>query len=365
MFVSAKIAALVASAVALAGGTVGVSALNKTVSLTVDGSTRTVSGLATNVSDVLRNEGITLSDRDLVFPATDTAVANGSQVSVQYARKVVAIVDGRTEEFYTTARTIDAALAEWSAHDLSAARLSLSRSVEIGREGIELVATTPKHVVLVVAGKKTDVTTTAPTVAHLLVERHLTIDADDKLSADLAAALTPDLKVTLTRIEERVVSEKVTVRYQTVSKKSASIWKGETKVVSAGKNGRATLTYRVVLTNGKQTDKTRLSRVVTTQPTDAVVLVGTKTSPSGAGINLARAAMWDRIARCESGGNWHINTGNGYYGGLQFSAASWRANGGRDFAALPHQASRAEQITVANRYYAKAGLSPWSCRGAA
>jgi hypothetical protein len=71
--------------------------------------------------------------------------------------------------------------------------------------------------------------------------------------------------------------------------------------------------------------------------------------------------MWDRIARCESGGNWHINTGNGYYGGLQFNLASWRANGGRDFAAYPHQATREQQITVANRYYAKAGTRPWSC----
>ncbi|MGC3954030.1 MAG: transglycosylase family protein, partial [Propionicimonas sp.] len=79
----------------------------------------------------------------------------------------------------------------------------------------------------------------------------------------------------------------------------------------------------------------------------------------------ARAAMWDRIAKCESGNRWNINTGNGYYGGLQFNKASWNANGGRDFAALPHQASRAEQITVANRYYAKAGLKPWGCRHAA
>lgn len=86
---------------------------------------------------------------------------------------------------------------------------------------------------------------------------------------------------------------------------------------------------------------------------------------SGAGLNLARAAMWDRIARCESGGNWQINTGNGYYGGLQFALASWRANGGTDFAAYPHKATRAQQITVANRYYAKAGLAPWGCRHAA
>ena len=107
----------------------------------------------------------------------------------------------------------------------------------------------------------------------------------------------------------------------------------------------------------------------------AVVKVGTKARPatatrtagntSGAGINLANAAMWDRIAQCESGGNWSINTGNGYYGGLQFAISSWLANGGDDFASRADLASRAEQITVANRYYAKAGLGPGAARGAA
>ncbi|RMB62152.1 transglycosylase family protein [Tessaracoccus antarcticus] len=82
---------------------------------------------------------------------------------------------------------------------------------------------------------------------------------------------------------------------------------------------------------------------------------------SSGSLNLAREAMWDRIARCESTNNWSINTGNGHYGGLQFNLQTWRSVGGTDFAAYPHQASRAEQITVANRLYAKRGTQPWSC----
>ena len=92
----------------------------------------------------------------------------------------------------------------------------------------------------------------------------------------------------------------------------------------------------------------------------------------GAGAAMAAPAAtaapdsdWDRLAQCESGGNWHINTGNGYYGGLQFNLATWRSVNGGDFAAYPHQASRAEQITVANRLYALRGLQPWGCRHAA
>ena len=82
-------------------------------------------------------------------------------------------------------------------------------------------------------------------------------------------------------------------------------------------------------------------------------------------LNLARAAMWDRIAQCESGGRWNINTGNGYYGGLQFDYATWLSVNGDDFARRADLATRAEQITVANRLYATRGLQPWSCRGAA
>ena len=89
---------------------------------------------------------------------------------------------------------------------------------------------------------------------------------------------------------------------------------------------------------------------------------GRITKQTGPALHLARAAMWDRIAQCESGGRWNINTGNGYYGGLQFNLATWRSVRGQDFAAYPHRATRAQQITVANRLYAKRGLQPWACR---
>lgn len=65
---------------------------------------------------------------------------------------------------------------------------------------------------------------------------------------------------------------------------------------------------------------------------------------------------FDRLASCESGGRWDLNTGNGYFGGLQFSASTWHANGG---AGLPHERSREEQIEVARRTWRARGWSPW------
>ncbi|MGW7419130.1 transglycosylase family protein [Streptomyces sp. NPDC054813] len=69
--------------------------------------------------------------------------------------------------------------------------------------------------------------------------------------------------------------------------------------------------------------------------------------------------VWDRIAQCESGGNWHINTGNGYYGGLQFSASTWRAYGGSAYASTADQASREAQIAVATKVQQAQGWGAW------
>jgi resuscitation-promoting factor RpfA len=77
---------------------------------------------------------------------------------------------------------------------------------------------------------------------------------------------------------------------------------------------------------------------------------------AAAPANAASASTWDSIAQCESGGNWSINTGNGYSGGLQFSQSTWTANGG---SGSPANASRATQISVAERVLASQGWGAW------
>ncbi|HEX2578358.1 MAG TPA: transglycosylase family protein, partial [Aquihabitans sp.] len=75
--------------------------------------------------------------------------------------------------------------------------------------------------------------------------------------------------------------------------------------------------------------------------------------------NAADGATWDRLAQCESGGNWAINTGNGYYGGLQFSASTWAAFGGTQYAGRADLATREEQIATAERTLAEQGWGAW------
>ncbi|MFI2368588.1 transglycosylase family protein [Streptomyces sp. NPDC018833] len=78
--------------------------------------------------------------------------------------------------------------------------------------------------------------------------------------------------------------------------------------------------------------------------------------------SAATASEWDAVAQCESGGNWSINTGNGYYGGLQFSASTWAAYGGTAYAASADQASKSQQIAIAEKVLAGQGKGAWpSC----
>ncbi len=96
----------------------------------------------------------------------------------------------------------------------------------------------------------------------------------------------------------------------------------------------------------RSTPATWLQRgLALTAATATALAMGAIASPAGAGTG----SEWDRLARCESGGNWDINTGNGYYGGLQFSKGSWDWAGGTRYARYPHQATRAEQIKTAER----------------
>jgi hypothetical protein len=92
-------------------------------------------------------------------------------------------------------------------------------------------------------------------------------------------------------------------------------------------------------------------------------VAGTAALLGPASAAQASSVNWDAIAQCESGGNWHINTGNGYYGGLQFSRSTWQANGGGKYAGTADNASRSEQIAIAERVLRGQGIGAWPVCG--
>jgi hypothetical protein len=87
-----------------------------------------------------------------------------------------------------------------------------------------------------------------------------------------------------------------------------------------------------------------------------VVALGAPVALAGTADAAQPTGKWDRLAQCESGGRWNISTGNGYHGGLQFSAQTWKAFGGKG---SPAKASKSQQIAVAERVLAKQGWKAW------
>jgi hypothetical protein len=131
----------------------------------------------------------------------------------------------------------------------------------------------------------------------------------------------------------------------------------KTRVVHATVTAEPTSTPTVTATKKVKVRVTKTERVAVRV---TVTARADRQRSLSSGSNYADGGtVWDRLAQCESGGNWAINTGNGYYGGLQFSLSSWRAVGGSGY---PHQASRETQIAMGQRLQAAQGWGAWpSC----
>ena len=362
-----------AAVAVVAVGALTMAQYDKAVSLSLDGATSSVHVFGSTVGDLLAKQDVPVGAHDIVQPAADAPLRDGDTVVVRYGRKLTVTQDGATTDYWTTATSVDGALTELGIR-ADSAKLSVSRSEPLGRSGLALTITPPKNVTVNVDGGSKTVASTGPTVADALQQLEVTLGPQDRVNPAPETPLTEGLAVTINRVEKKTVSETQAVAFGVTNQDDATLAKGTKKTTTKGVAGEQSVTFDEVWVDGKLEARTQTGAQVTKAPVDQIVAVGTKaTAPapapapsagntSGAGINLANEAMWDRIAQCESGGNWHINTGNGYYGGLQFAQSTWLANGGADFAARADLASREQQITVANRLYAKSGLQPWGCK---
>lgn len=234
----------------------------------------------------------------------------------------------------------------------------------------------PQVVEISVADETKEVLTSGGTVQDVLNNAGVEVGEDDKVSPKLDQNINDDTAITVTIVEKTEVTEEETVEFETTTKNDSSLEKGKTKTDTEGVNGTANVTYEIVTENGEEVEKTEISREVTKEPTNEVILRGTKepepepeassdSSESSGGNTGASApsvpsgSVWDRLAQCESGGNWSINTGNGYYGGVQFSAPTWNAMGGQKYAPTADKATREQQIEIASKLQAQSGWGQW------
>ncbi|SEF16961.1 Uncharacterized conserved protein YabE, contains G5 and tandem DUF348 domains [Jiangella alba] len=358
MRLSAKTLAINATVVtALVGGGVAYITLDNAVALTIDGQTETVHTFGSSVEDVLDERDIELSARDEVIPSLDSDIEDGTEISVRYARQITVTIDGEEQQIWTTALSVDEALSDLDIR-ADGADVSVARSQEIGRGGLDFEVRTPKEITVTADGATNPVTTTGLTVAEALTEAGITLGELDLVEPAADAALADALAVTVRRVTVETATVTEAVPFEVTEQEDDSLEKGSESVETEGKAGTLERVVQNTYIDGELSTTDVLSEEVVAAPVDQVVLIGTKEPPAppaeddgdggggGGGGEDVDGGVWDRLAQCESGGNWSINTGNGYYGGLQFSVSTWRAFGGSGY---PHENSKAEQIRIATK----------------
>jgi uncharacterized protein YabE (DUF348 family) len=339
----------------VAGGTAAYGALSRTVVLTIDGHKDTIRTFGDNVSDVLKAKHITIRDGDKLSPAPSAKLSDGTHVNVSYAKPLTLAVDGKVTNDIVYDHTVGQALDAAGITPPKGAYVSAKRSAPLSRDGSEIVVSSDKKLTVVADGKKKTVSTKAPTVAGVLKAAHVTLDSDDEVSPGKAAFVAPDQKLRVVRIKKVTKTETVSVKFPVTYKTDSSAYAGETSVIKPGKPGTKREKVTIIYADGKVRDRIVLVSRSLSDPRPQIESRGTKQSEASGN------SVWDKIAQCESGGNWHINTGNGYYGGLQFSAATWHSVGGTG---LPSDHTREEQIKRAKILQARSGWGQWSCAGA-
>ncbi len=363
----AVVAGVVAGTAAIAA-----SADAATVTLRVDGASKKIETSASTVKGALKGAGYGIAGHDLVAPAPTSHLKNGSTIVLKRGRLLHLNVDGKAKSVWTTEPTVARALQALGYSSADFVSVSRSRRLPLGVTSLAL--RTPKQITVVADKRTVQTLSTGQTVAEVLHQLGIEVGSHDRVKPATSTVLTPGLSVVVQRVVSKHVTKRQAIDYKTIQHSDSSMYRDESKVVRSGKEGVQYVTYNVVYVDGKATTKTVLKRDVRTQPTSKIVNVGTKKRPQpkassggssagssgggGGGLN------WDGVASCESGGNWHINTGNGFYGGLQFDIGTWDANGGGQYASRPDLASRDEQIAVATSLYHKRGSSPWPVCGA-
>jgi uncharacterized protein YabE (DUF348 family) len=348
---SAIIALNVAVLLVLAGGTAAYGALSKTVTVNLDGRADTVRTFSDSVKGVLASKDVTLRPDDKLNVAKSGAVTDGDTIAVDFAKPVTVAVDGAARAGTVHDNTVGDVLDRFDVKPDEDAFVSVSRSARVPRSGMEIVVSNPKQITVKADGDTKKVTSTAPRVEDVLKEADVSLDRDDEVSLGRGALVSEGDKLSVTRIEMIDKTETVDVKPPVEYKDDADMEKGTTKVLEAGKPGKAREDVLITKADGKVRHRLVLTSKELEKPVKKVVARGTAEAPS-----VASNSVWDKIAQCESGGNWQINTGNGYYGGLQFSAATWRSVGGPG---LPHQHSRETQIEMGRRLQARAGWGQW------
>ena len=400
-----QIAAQAVVITGLVGGTGAVVTMNKPVTLEVNGQAEEIRTFGGTVGDILDSHEIDVDKRDQVKPGVGTKVDRDMTITVNTAKKVALSVDGKETNEWTNANTVGQALADLGV-DAKGADLNAKASQRLKEEGNDIDVTTSKNLTVVADGKDHKVSAAVGTAKEALKDTGVKLDKDDFLSVPMSAEVSDGQVLTVNRVKNDTVKDKQPIKAEVETKKSDSLYEGETKVETEGKDGEKQVTYKVKTINGEQVKKEKKDEKVLSEPKTKVVIQGTKkkeepadtggsdsgdsgdsgsgdsgdsggdsSTGSGGGSGSGGGDMstaeikamlggpgskWYQIAECESNFNPRAvnQSNNAHFGLFQFKLQTWQNMGG---SGNPIDASPQEQFDRAKKLQAEAGWSQWAC----
>lgn len=342
---------------AIVGGTTAFVSLEKTVTLSVDGVKQVRHTFAGTVQDLLRREGITTSERDLVDPRPSDQVVEGTPVTVIFGRQLTLNLDGRQRRTWVTALNVGEALDTLRVDQ--SAFTSISRSMPLGRDGLAMEVRTPHELHFLADGQRVTHTTTAPTVRQALAETNIQMGAKDFTNPAMDSYPADGATISVIRVVGDLVKEEESVPFETEQVRDPAMFVGEKKIERPGVPGVKIVTYDSY-TNAEQVrTRKKLAEQIVKPAIPQLVRVGSKPNPTS--VPGADDLNWAALARCESGGNPRAMNPSGRYQGLyQFSVPTWRAVGG---SGRPVDHSASEQTFRAKKLYKRSGAGQWPVCG--
>ncbi|MFV8173470.1 resuscitation-promoting factor [Mycolicibacterium peregrinum] len=352
------VGALLVTLTAAGGYAVG---SHKTVTLSVDGAPMTVTTMKSRVIDVVEENGFSVGDRDDLYPSADESVHQADTIVLRRSRPLELSLDGNdSKQVWTTASTVDEALAQLKMTDKAPAAASRGSRVPLG--GMALPVVSAKTVRIDDGGNVQTVHLAAPNVAGLLAAAGAPLEQNDTVVPAASTPVTEGMQVQVTRMRIEKVTERVALEPGHQRIEDASMNMSRQVVEEPGAPGTQDVTYAVAKVNGVETGRLPVANVVINPARDGVLRVGAK--PGTEVPPVTNGSAWDALSQCEAGGNWAINTGNGFYGGVQFDQNTWERQGGLRYAPRADLATREEQIAIATVTQARQGWGAWPvCSG--
>ncbi|MEV4126023.1 transglycosylase family protein [Nocardia sp. NPDC049707] len=328
----------------------------KTVTVVVDGERMTQTTMSGDVSGVLKAAGFFVNDRDQVRPALAATITDGATITYIRAREVAVSLDGKAEKVWSTGLTAGDVVDQL--HLPREVFVSPARNEKLPLEGAALQIATPRSVSLLDGiGNPVDVRLAAPTVGEFLAVAGIPLIEEDTVEPAATTPLTDGQRIVVTRkrIENKVETVPLDPSENVIEDPTLNM--SRTVVESPGEPGVQDVTFAVTMVNGQEVGRRPIASNVKVTAQPKTIRKGAK---PGTEVPAVRDGdIWDALARCESTGNWAINTGNGYYGGIQFDQGTWESQGGLKYAQRPDLATREEQIAIAEVTRTLQGWGAW------